>query len=187
MRDRKLASRYARALLGAIPDAQARETTDRFLASLAEAIQSSESLRAALFDPAVPRPVRTKALQSLSGAAGLPDLEAKFLTLLVERNRLIALPSIAHVFHEMHEAAAGIVPAEVTSAAPLTDDLRARIEAALEKASGARVRLVCSVDPGILGGAVARVGTFVFDGSLRTQLSRLRKHMTQDETAREAR
>ena len=187
MRDRKLASRYARALLGAIPDAQSREATDQFLASLAEAIQSSESLRAALFDPAVPRPVRTKALQEVSGSAGVPDLVAKFLALLVERGRLTALPSIAQVFHELHEAEAGIVPAEVTSATPLTDGLQQRIGAALEKASGARVRLVCRVDPGILGGAVARVGTFVFDGSLRTQLNRLRKHMTQDETAREAR
>ncbi len=187
MRDRKLASRYARALLGAVSERQAGEATDAFLTALAEAVESSDTLRASLFDPAVPRSVRAAALQSLAKSAGMEETVSKFLTLLVERGRLPALSAIAQVFHELREAQAGILPAEVTTAAPLTAELRQRIEAALQKASGSKVRLVCRVEPSILGGAVAKVGTFVFDGSLRTQLARLRKQMAQEETAREAR
>ena len=187
MRDRKLASRYARALLGAVREPEAREATDAFLRTLAEAVESSDTVRASLFDPAVPRSVRIGSLQSLAVSAGMDETVSRFLMLLVERGRLSALPAIAQVFHELRESEAGILPAEVTTAAPLTSDLRGRIEAALQKASGSKVRLICRVEPSILGGAVARVGTFVFDGSLRTQLARLRKHMTQEGTAREAR
>jgi len=187
MRDRKLASRYARALLGAVREPQAREATDAFLSALAEAVDSSDTLRASLFDPAVPRAVRTGSLQNLAASVGMDETVSKFLTLLVERGRLAALSGIAQVFHELREAEAGILPAEVTTAAPLTADLRARIEAALQKASGSKIRLVCRVEPSILGGAVAKVGSFVFDGSLRTQLARLRKQMAQEAPAREAR
>jgi len=187
MRDRKLASRYARALLAVFREPQQREAVDTFLRTLAEAIGTSDQLRASLFDPAVPRQARTKALRSLAPAAQLPETVSNFLALLVERNRLSSLTSISQVFHELCEEAAGIVPAEVTTATPLTAELRTRLEAALERTSGLRVRLVCTVEPAILGGAVARVGSRVYDGSLRTQLGRLRKHMTEDQTAREAR
>lgn len=187
MRDRKLASRYARALLGAVREPQARETVDAFLKTLSQAIASSDELRGWLFDPAVPRSRRVDSLRSLAQTAKMPETVSNFLAMLVERNRLGAIASIAQVFHELRERDAGIVPAEITTAAPLSTELRDRVRAALEKASGTRVRLVCTVEPAILGGATARVGTYVYDGSLRTQLSRLRLKMTEEDTAREAR
>lgn len=187
MRDRKLASRYARALLGAVREPQEREAVDGFLQTLAQAIDLSDDLRASLFDPAVPRPSRVESLRTLATTARMPETIANFLAMLVERNRLTVLTSIAQVFHELREREAGIVPAEVTTATPLSTELRERVQAALEKASGTRVRLVCTVQPSILGGATARVGSYVYDGSLRTQLARLRKKMADDDTAREAR
>ena len=187
MRDRKLASRYARALLGSIREPQTREAVDTFLQTLARAIDSSEGTRTSLFDPAVPRARRVEALRALARAAGMPETIENFLALLVDRNRLRVLTSIAQVYHELREREAGIVPAEVTTATPLSAELRERLRAALERASGAQVRLVCTVAPAILGGATARVGGQVYDGSLRTQLTRLRARMADDDTVREAR
>ncbi len=187
MRDRKLASRYARALLTVVREPAQREAIDQFLRSLASAVASEADLHAALFDPSVPRAVRKKALRFLAEAARVPEPAANFLATLVDRNRLGALGPIAEVFHELCENEAGIVPARITTATPLGTDLLDRVRAALETLMGSRIRLESTVEPAILGGAVTRVGTYVYDGSLRTHLERLKTQMAQDQPAGEPR
>ncbi len=105
---------------------------------------------------------------------------ANFLSAVVSHNRTTSLPSMAKVFHEQREAAMGVVPAEITTARPLDDDLKERTLRTLEQISGRKVRLTSQVDPGILGGAVTKIGSAVYDGSLRTQLAQLRRKMTQE-------
>ncbi len=180
MRDRRLAVRYARALLGALPDPAQAESADAFLSSLRAAMNQSSELRAILLDPAVPGEQRTKALQALATAAQQPVQLANFFAALVDHNRTAALPSIAEVFHEEREAAAGIVPAEITTASPMPDELRAQAERAIAKMTGQKVRLTCTVDPKLIGGAITRVGSTVYDGSLRNQLTQLRRQMAQE-------
>ncbi len=105
---------------------------------------------------------------------------ANFLGALVENNRTAVIPIISTVFHEELEAREGIVPAEITTATPLSDELRTRTQQTLERVTGRSVRLTCKVEPALIGGAVTRVGSKVYDGSLRTQLSELRRAMTQE-------
>ena len=103
-----------------------------------------------------------------------------FMVTIVDHNRTTSLPSIAEVFHEVREEAAGIVPAEITTASPLTGELKERTMRALEQMTGRKIRLTTHVDPEILGGAVTRVGSNVYDGCLKTQLDQLRRKMTQE-------
>ena len=105
---------------------------------------------------------------------------ANFFSAVVNHNRTTSLPSIAEVFHEEREAAMGVVPADITTAQPLSDDLKQRTLRTLEQITGRKVRLASQVDPEILGGAVTRIGSTVYDGSLRTQLAQLRRKMTQE-------
>jgi len=84
------------------------------------------------------------------------------------------------MFHELREEAAGIVPAEITTAWPITDDLKERTMKALQQITGRKIRLSTNLDPEILGGAVTKVGSTVYDGSLKTQLDQLRRKMTQE-------
>ena len=105
--------------------------------------------------------------------AGLSDQMDNFLATLVDNNRLGSLPSIAIVFHEEREKAMGIVPAEMITATPLGDDLKERAAAAVERLTGQRVRLTCSVDPDLIGGIHIRAGDMVIDGSVRGQLQQL--------------
>ena len=187
MRDRKLASRYARALLSVVREPDRRDVIAGFLRALASAIATQPDLHAAMFDPAVPRSARKAALHGLATAARIPEPAGNFLAVLVDRNRLGALAAIAQTFHEFCESEAGILPAEITTATPLTTDLLDRARVALEKVTGRKIRLVSAVEPALLGGAVTRVGTYVYDGSLRTHLQRLKTHMAQDQIVREAR
>jgi F-type H+-transporting ATPase subunit delta len=179
MKDRKLAGRYARALLAALPDAAARTLADEFLASLASVFESDAELRAALLDPAVSRPSKRMILRELATTHGQPERVANFLGTLVENNRVSTLSIIAEVYHELREREQGIVPAEVTTAAPLDETTRARAQTALERMTGQTVRVNYQVDPDLIGGAVTKIGSKVYDGSLKTQLALLRERMAR--------
>src|SRR6185295_13989859 len=132
VKDRKLASRYARALLDALgSDSVSAERTDEFLTALSSAIDESAALRGQLLDPAVSRSARIDTLRSLAEANGLPRQIGNFFAAVVEHNRVSSLGAIAEVFHEEREAAMGIVPAEIRTASPLSDELRDRARRAL--------------------------------------------------------
>jgi len=180
MKDRKLAVRYARALLSVFPDASAADPADRFLLALRDAMLEAGELHEVLLDPAFPRSARKGLLRGLAEERGLPRTVLGFLDTLVDNNRVAALPTIAEVFHEEREKALGVVPAEFITATPIDQGLRDRAQAAIERMTGRRVRLTASVDPQLLGGAVTRIGSMVYDGSLRTQLARLRSKMSQE-------
>jgi F-type H+-transporting ATPase subunit delta len=159
---------------------EAAEEADRFLGALGESLETSEQFRDLLYDPAVPRNARVEMLSNLAARAGVAKQVAHFLATVVAHNRIVSLPSIARVFHEERETLAGIVPAEITTAQPLGPELEQRARGALERLTGRQVRLTAQVNPAILGGAVTRVGSTLYDGSLRTQLEALRRRMTQE-------
>ncbi len=177
MKDRKLAARYARALLQALPDDRAADAADGFLQALADAFRASDSLRDLLLNPAVPKPAARAGLDAVAQRLGASELVRNFLGVVVARGRAALLPTIAEVFTQEKETAQGIVRARVRAVAPLARDHETRLAAALERLTGRKVRLAVEVEPALIGGAVASVGSLVFDGSLRGQLERLRRSM----------
>lgn len=179
MKDRKLAFRYARALLSVVRDPDTVERTDDFLTALVQALNESPDLRQAMLDPAVPRSARTKLLRSLVEQNGLPVEVGNFFATLVDNNRIAALDTIAVVFHEERERQQGIVAAEMTTATPINEEMKQRAKGALERLTGAKVRLTCSVEPDLIGGAVTKIGSTVYDGSLRSQLEQLKRKMAE--------
>jgi F-type H+-transporting ATPase subunit delta len=180
MKDRKLATRYARALLSAISDPQAAAKADSFLQSLAQAMNASVELRLALLNPAIPASTRKRALNALAEQAQAGPLVAKFLAMVVDHRRVTGLPAIAATFHELREAAEGVVPATVTTAKPIDQALQARVESSLARLTGKRVRTTWRVDESLVGGVVTRVGSKVYDGSVKTQLMGLRRKMAEE-------
>lgn len=180
MKDRRLAVRYARALLSALPDPEHAAAADTFLAGMREGMQTSPDLRRFLLDPAIPKNRRREVLRELAQARNLPLEVGNFLATVVDHNRAAALPTIAEVFHEERETRLGIVPAEISTATPMPDDQRQRAQSALERLTGRKITLTCRVDPDLLGGAVTRIGSKIYDGSLRTQLTQLRNRMAQE-------
>ena len=180
MKDRKLATRYARALLAALPDATSAEIADEFLAALAKAMESSSDLRNVLLNPAVPRSARKAVLKGLAEKHRVPEQVRMFLCVVADNRRTGHLPTIAQVFSEVREEEAGVVPVELEAARPLSPDLVEKARATLERVTGRKVRMMVEVRPGLIGGAVARVGSKVYDGSLRTQLEILRQRMAAE-------
>jgi F-type H+-transporting ATPase subunit delta len=179
MKDRKLAFRYARALLSVVHDPGTAERIDDFLTALVQALEDSPDLRSAMLDPAVPRSARTKLLRSMVEQNGLPTEVGNFFATLVDNNRIGALDAIAAVYHEERERRQGIVAAEMMTATPISEETKQRARGALERLTGATVRLTCSVEPDLIGGAVTKIGSTVYDGSLRSQLEQLKRKMAE--------
>ncbi len=171
------ARRYARALLSVAPTQRTADTVADELVRLAAAISASAELRGVLANPAFTRAARKQALAALAGPLRLSETAIRFASLLVDRRRIADLSAIADRYHEMADEAAGRVRANVVTAVPLPADLAPRIEQALSGALARPVTLRAEVEPGVIGGVVAQVGSLLFDGSVRSELDSLRRSL----------
>jgi len=179
VRNSAAARRYARALFSIAQDASAVEAIRGELARMAELFEGELALHHALFRPLHPVAERRAVLRAVGERLGLSTTVRNFLAYLIDQRRLMDFDAIHAEFGQLADAAAGLVKARVTAAAPLDDVQRERLRQALTARTGRRVELDLAVDPNLIGGAVAVVGNVVFDGSLRTQLEQLRDTLSR--------
>ena len=124
--------------------------------------------------PALPPQVKRSVLTALVTQMGPISVELqRLLDLMADRDRLGMIPAAAAAFTERLMQARKILPAEIVTAVPLSDANRTAIAGALARAVGSEVTITERVDPAIIGGVVAKVGSVVFDGSVTRQLERL--------------
>jgi F-type H+-transporting ATPase subunit delta len=175
-----IARRYARALLDVTAESQRTDAVATQLDSLVRTFEKSRELSDVLLNPAYSRAQRAQVVESLIQLAGnLDPILANTLRLLVERNRLTYLPDLARVFREMADARAGRVRGQITSASPLAPDTLEQVRKNLQQITQRDVILEQKVDPALLGGVSAQVGSVLYDGSLRTQLEQMRRELKQ--------
>lgn len=166
---------YARAFLETAPKGY---DVEGFLASagdLARAIEKDPTLRAFLAAPAVPEEAKRKAIAELATRAGVDAFGARFLELLLRHRRILGTGVILQGVRKSFDASRGMLEGSVIVAAPIGDAERATIEQALGAKLNGRVRLKVAVDPKILGGFVARVGSSVFDASAAAGIRRFQE------------
>lgn len=179
MSQRSSATRYAKALL----DVAARESDpaqiEQDLAVIARAIASQAELARVLTSPRTPPVARANIVRALSEKANVQPPVAKLLVLLADRGRLELLPELLDAYRERLLAHNNIVRATVTSAAPLDAGQLRAIEARLGALTGKNVQLEAAVDPALIGGLVARIGSTVYDGSVKTQLAKMRQQLVE--------
>lgn len=156
---------YARAFLETAPKGYDVEAFLAAAGGLGEAIEKDRTLRAFLSSPGVPEESKRKAVAELAARAGVDPFGARFLEVLLKHRRILETGTILQAVRAAFDAARGVLEGRVTVAAAIGDAERARIEEALGAKLNGRVRLKVAVDPKILGGFVARVGSSVFDAS----------------------
>ena len=179
MRNRRLAANYASALLSLLTDETEAGRAEEFLDGLADAMDRSPEFRDLLRDPSIAKEARRDVVLALAERHEAPRHVRNFLGVIADHNRTGVIDEIAAEFKLARETRMGVVPVELTTARPLSDELRDRAAAALRDRTGKQVRLRCKVDESLIGGAIARVGSRVYDGSLKTQLHHLRERMVQ--------
>lgn len=168
------AKRYAQAVFDL---AKERGTLDAWQADLDALAQAMSDPLAAVFfaDPAVAEE-RKRAVLDTALAGSQPEAR-KLARLLLERNRLAEAPRIADLYRDLVRDERGIAVAEVTTADPLPPGAEAMVRERLQALVGKQIELRPAVDPSIIGGLVARVGDRVIDGSVVSQLRKLRARL----------
>jgi F-type H+-transporting ATPase subunit delta len=173
------ARRYARALFALASEEGRADEVGRELDALNGLFEHNDALRRAIFQPLHPGAERRAVLGKVCERLGSSAVMRNFCCLLVDQRRVVEFAAIRDAYAALADATAGRTRARVVSAAPLTQEQRERLQRALAARTGQSVELDVSVDPALLGGAVADVGGLIFDGSLRTQLDRLRVGLTR--------
>lgn len=172
-----LARRYASALADVAFERKDAGGIRRDLGAFADAFYSSADLRNFLETPSVNPELKRNVIASLAERMSLDPAVRNFIYLIVDRRRTGALREIERAFGAEVNARLGIAEAEVTSARELSGDEKRNLTAALERRTGKKIEARFREDRSLLGGVVVRVGSTVYDGSVREQLARLRERL----------
>ena len=172
--------RYARALVDALMGQRAgvqASDAESIVAEL-EAVQSlleeNAELRILFATPAISTSKKRAVLAELAPRLGLTPLTRNFLSVVIQHDRMNLLAEIAAAFRTLLDERLGVAVAEIRTARPLEEAEKQSLAGALRARTGREVRMKYALDPAVLGGAVARVGSTIYDGSVRGQLERLR-------------
>lgn len=172
-----IARRYATALADVVTKSGDTAAVKSELKTWDELISSNAELHSAFSSPAVPQAKKSGVLEGLIGRTKPTKTTANFLRVLLQNNRLTDLAAINERFDSVIEEREGVVQAYVASAHELSEDQKAELKTNVEKLTGKKVTLNFSIDPELIGGVVTRVGSTVYDGSVRTQLENLREKL----------
>ncbi len=175
-----LAQRYARALVDVAVEQGKAEEARRELAAFAEMARASADLRNLLASPAVPKGKKHAVIDAISARAGMGKAVRNLLFVLVDNRRTGMLPQIVEAFEAQLLERLGVRRAQVTTSQELSAAEKMDLKKALERLTGKRVQADYTLDPSMIGGAVVRIGSTVYDGSVREQLNRLRASLGQE-------
>jgi F-type H+-transporting ATPase subunit delta len=168
----RFARPYAQAFLETVPAGSDVEGFLTAAGAIQRAIAQDPRLKHFLTAPSIPFDAKRRVSDDVAARAGVDEFGRRFLALILERRRIVALAEILSAIRAAHDRISGIVEAQVTVAAPLNEAERARIEEALARKLNRRVRMKVDVDPKILAGFVAKVGSEVFDASAARAIER---------------
>ncbi|MGH7427903.1 MAG: ATP synthase F1 subunit delta [Candidatus Methylomirabilaceae bacterium] len=172
-----LSRRYAKALADVAAERGVLEPVGRDLRAMAGLLKEHREAAAFFANPAIPLTDKRRVLLSLTERVGVSPLSASFLSLILEKRRLPHLEEMAFAYEELIDERLNRVKATVTSAIPLPDQVLEQLKTRLGAVTGKEVYQQSRLDPTILGGLVAQVGGTIYDGSVRTQLRRLREQL----------
>ena len=180
MTNRTAAVRYARALFDvSLKDGDLR-TAASDLDEFAKLVDEHPTLRRVLFASAVRPPTKRAIINDLRNRfRAVSPTVTRLLTVLADRGRLALLPDIVRFYRARVFKHLGVVDAQVTTAQPLSRQQDDAIRKRLAGAGGRDVRMTSVVDPDILGGVVARIGSTVYDGSVAGHLERMRQTLVE--------
>lgn len=143
----------------------------------AETLSGSKELREILTDPSVPADQKLSVIDALAERLGMFREVRNFIAVIMDHQRLGELNEILAEYRRVADAGTGVAEAEVTSAHALNDEDRQALEAQVAKLAGSRVRVKYTQDAALLGGAVIKIGSTVYDGSLRAQFEQLKQSL----------
>jgi F-type H+-transporting ATPase subunit delta len=178
MRNRAVAARYAQALLTTAKKGGTLDGVAESFAGVMEVLDANPNLEFLLTGPQV-NEAKKKSLITTLFTDRIEPVLMHFLDLLVEKQRMVFVREIQDEFARIVEIEHGFTRATVTTAIPLPEDLENNLVSGLGKMTGRKIKLETTVDPTVIGGVCVTMGDRVIDGTIRTNLDRLRTQLGQ--------
>jgi F-type H+-transporting ATPase subunit delta len=172
------AARYARAFADVVLDTKL-DTADveQQLTDFAATFAASKDLREVLLNPSIPTAKRVSVLDKVNSRIGCGPKVRNFLAVLISHERLAALSEVIEEFRLEMNRRLSISDAEVVTARLLQDQERAKLEREVAELAGTRVNATFRQDKSLIGGAIVRIGSTIYDGSVRGRLERLKERL----------
>jgi F-type H+-transporting ATPase subunit delta len=158
----------------------APQTTVRQLADFGEAFAGSAELRNFLGSPAVDTQIKHRVIEKIVAKQGAGRIIRNFLFVIVDHHRAHMLPEIIAAVQDVVRQRQGIAEAEISSAVELSAAQKTELAKTLGRLTGKRIEPKYSLDPALLGGAIARVGDTIYDGSLQSRLAEMRARLSEE-------
>ncbi len=172
-----VARRYATALADVVTTSGETESVKGELKTWQDLIDGNEELQIAFGNPSIAASKKENVLEGLLAKTKPSKTTSNFLRVLLRNGRLTELAEINTRFESVLEERSGVITGEVISAHELGDSDRKQLVKNLEKLTGKEVKLDFKIDQSIIGGVVTRVGSTVYDNSVRTQLENLKEQL----------
>ncbi len=172
--------RYASALADIALAQDAAEPLLKQLNDFGALHAESADLRNFLASPAVPRSAKHGVIEKIAARLGAGHIVRNFLFVLADHHRTQALPEVIAAFQEVIRQRQGVAQAEILTAVELSAEQKAELARTFESLTGKKVEAKYSLDPALLGGAVVRIGSTIYDGSLRNRLNTLRARLAAE-------
>ena len=175
------AARYATAFLDVVTDARIETgAIDRQLADFLATWDGSAELRAFFTNPAIPAKQKVTFLDKLNARLGLGRQLRNLIAVLIDHGRIGNVKEVAEAYRRQLQERTGVRPAEIVTARELSREEREALVAGVAKLADGRIDPVFKLDKAILGGTVVRIGSTVYDGSVRGRLERLKEQLTAE-------
>ena len=180
MGNEAVARRYATALADVVAKNGQADGVKSELREWEVLIAANAELHEVFGNPSIPYAKKEGVLDALIKRSGSTKSVSNFLRVLLQNGRLIDLPEINERFDAVLEERSGVVSGEVISARELAEAQKKELATNLEKLTGKKVKLDYAIDENIIGGVVTRIGSTVYDSSIRTQLENLRQELIEN-------
>jgi len=173
------ANRYAKALLDSLYPQKAEDGL-RQLQNFQLLLKDQPDARRLLENPTVSADRRKRLVKEIAAASGYDQRVANFIDILVDRNRLQLIDEITTAYQKLLDERLGVVRAIVRAAHPLDAAQQKELVTKLENVTGKQVRMEMALDPSLIGGVVAQVGSTIYDGSVRQQLKAFKSRLIEE-------
>jgi F-type H+-transporting ATPase subunit delta len=172
-----VARRYATALADVVTARGEAQEVQRELAAWAEMMQANQQLLEVFRNPTIPYEQKRKVLNVLIERSRVRPTTANFLQVLLQNHRLAELSEVNKRFAQILDERSGVVSAEVITARPVEQSSQDALRSKLAAMTGKSVRMSFTTDEDLIGGIVTRIGSTIYDGSVRNQLQQVRERL----------
>jgi F-type H+-transporting ATPase subunit delta len=172
-----IANRYARALADVVVERHETNEVAKELIDFERMMSKNPQLLDVFASPVIAAGRKRAVLDELLSRISLRQTTANFLRLLLNNSRLQDLDQMLNALSRELDSRMNIVSAEVTTAREIGQQEKATLQSQLKAATGKEVRLQFRTDPAIIGGVVARIGSLVYDGSIKNQLAQMKRRL----------